>query len=295
MIQSEAAIYRRGAILVAASTVVLSSAGFLARWAQTAPATTLFWRSVFATLSLLIYLALTGREGLRRNFGRLGRHGLGMAACFAASMICFITALSYTSVAAVLFFQAAAPLCAATLAWLFLHERIGRVQMAAIAVTFAGVLVMVAGQPAGGLVGAVISAVMTLTFAGSIVLARVRRDIPATAAVCVAVAIVAVVTAPFAELAVTWRELGQLALFGTVQMGLGLVLFTAGVVLIPAADAGLISILETVLAPVWVWLAFGEDPGTSTLVGGVIVLAAVAAVARWGRPDSTASSRPPVL
>ena len=60
-------------------------------------------------------------------------------------------------------------------------------------------------------------------------------------------------------------------------MGLGLLLFTAGVRLIPAADAGLITVLEVILAPVWVWLALGEDPGTRAMVGGTIVLAAVIA------------------
>ena len=59
-------LYRRGALLVAGSTVVLSSAGFLARWAQTDPATTLFWRSVFATLSLALYLGWRERGRFRR-------------------------------------------------------------------------------------------------------------------------------------------------------------------------------------------------------------------------------------
>ena len=278
--------YRRGALLVAGATVVLSSAGFLARWVQTDPATTLFWRSVFATLALTLYLGWRERGGFIASFRRLRAPGLGMAVCFAVSMICFINALNLTSVAAVLFFQAAAPLFAATLAWLFLGERIGRVQIAAIAATLAGVLVMVSGgDGAGGAWGAVVSTVMTLTFAGSIVLARVKPDVPATAAICVALAIVAVVTLPFASLSLPAREMGVLALFGTVQMGVGLALFTAGVVLIPAADAGLISVLESVLAPLWVWLAFGEDPGRNTLAGGAIVLAAVVAVARWGRGE----------
>jgi len=66
-------------------------------------------------------------------------------------------------------------------------------------------------------------------------------------------------------------------MFGVGQMGLGLLLFTAGVRLIPAADAGLITVLEVILAPVWVWLAFGEDPGTRAMIRGAIVLAAVIA------------------
>jgi drug/metabolite transporter (DMT)-like permease len=80
---------------------------------------------------------------------------------------------------------------------------------------------------------------------------------------------------PFATLAVAPGDLALLALFGIGQMGLGLIMFTAGVRLIPVADAGLITVLEVILAPVWVWLVFGENPGLRAIVGGAIVLAAV--------------------
>ena len=58
-------------------------------------------------------------------------------------------------------------------------------------------------------------------------------------------------------------------------MTLGLTLFTIGSRLIPAAETALISALETPLAPLWVWLAFGETVSAQTLVGGAIVMAAV--------------------
>jgi drug/metabolite transporter (DMT)-like permease len=282
-----AAAYRRGALLVAGSTVLFSIAGLLARWLGTDPWTTLFWRSVFATLTLLLCMVARDGSGVWASFQRLGRVGLGMAACFAISMICFVNALALTTVATVMVFQAAAPLFAATLAWIFLKERVGRLKLGAILVTLFGVLVMVAGSPGGeSVLGAVLSVVMTIAFAGSIVLARVRPDVPTTAAVCVAVAAVSVVSLPMAALWVTPRDLGLLAVFGAGQMGAGLLMFTTGVVLIPAADAGLISVLEAILAPIWVWLVVGENPGRNTVIGGTIVVLAVIAVARWGR-DST--------
>jgi drug/metabolite transporter, DME family len=59
------------------------------------------------------------------------------------------------------------------------------------------------------------------------------------------------------------------------QMGIGLILFTGGVRLIPAAEAGLMSILESILSPLWVWFALTETPSADTLVGGAIVLGAI--------------------
>jgi drug/metabolite transporter (DMT)-like permease len=66
-----------------------------------------------------------------------------------------------------------------------------------------------------------------------------------------------------------------LAALGAGQIGLGLVFLTIGARLIPAAQVALISLLEVVLGPLWVWVAIDEQPTTATLVGGAIVVLAV--------------------
>lgn len=269
------ATYRRGVLLVAGSMLAWSSAGLFARLVATDPWTTLFWRSVFAAASLVLYLAVRNGSQTWAGFRRLGAAGWAMGACFAASMVCFINALAYTSVATVLVFQAAAPLFAAALAWMLLRESVSGHKLAAIAITMAAVLFIVMGSGAGQLAGSVLSAGMGVTYAATIVLARYRADVPTTEATVVGVVLVAMLTASFARFSVPLGEMAMLAGFGIVQMGLALVLFTDGVRLIPAADAGLISVLEAVLAPLWVWLAFGENPGWRTLAGGTVVLAAV--------------------
>jgi drug/metabolite transporter (DMT)-like permease len=274
------AAYRRGAWLVTGATLAWSSAGLLARALDTDPWTTLFWRSLFAAISLVGYLALRERGRALQSFRRLGGAGVAMAVCFAGAMISFINALQLTTVAAVLIFQAASPLFAAAMAWMFLGERVGLIKFLAILGTLLGVMVMAWGAGgAGGLAGDALSAMMGLSFAGTIVLARARRGVPTSAALSLAVVIVAIVSLPFASLHLSLHALLLLALFGCVQMGLGVIMFTAGVRLIPAADAGLISVLECVLAPLWVWFAFGEDPGRDTLIGGAIVVTAVIAAA----------------
>jgi len=66
-----------------------------------------------------------------------------------------------------------------------------------------------------------------------------------------------------------------LAALGVGQMGIGLAFLTIGARLIPPAQVAIISLLEVVLGPLWVWLAYGERPSSATLVGGAIVVAAV--------------------
>ena len=82
--------------------------------------------------------------------------------------------------------------------------------------------------------------------------------------------------APFAQPGgLSSRDVLLLAALGAGQIALGLILFTAGARLIPAAQAGLISLLEVVLGPLWVWLIYSEKPDAATLVGGSVIIAAV--------------------
>lgn len=275
--------YRRGALLVAGAALAWSSAGLIQRWADTPPWTTLFWRSVFACLFLLGQM-LVQSEGVGTGFRRLRLGGWIVAACFAGSMICFINALALTRVANVLVFQAAAPFIAALMARFWIKERLPWRKAIPIAVTLLGVLVMVSGSTGpNSHVGNVLSAVMAVCFAGTIVLTRAHPGLPVTAASCAAMLLTAAAALPFTELALPWRDYLLLALFGVGQMGLGSVMFAAGVKLLPAADAGVITVLETVLGPLWVWIAFAETPSGAALLGGGMVIAAVIATALMER------------
>jgi drug/metabolite transporter (DMT)-like permease len=267
----------RGILLVAGAAAAWSIAGVITRLTATDAWTTLFWRSVFATLFLIGYILLRRSGDWRGVPGRLGWPGVAIAVSFAGSMICFILALGETTVANVLFIQATAPFFAAAGAWLLMRERIAWRTAAAMGLALAGVGIMVSDASAYGRIGGdLLSVLLAVGLAASIVLGRRHRDVDMTIATCLACAIVAVVAAPLASpLEVSRHDLVLLIIFGIGQMGLALIMFSAGVQLIPAAEAGLVSVLETVLAPIWVWLVVGEVPGLMALVGGAVVMAAV--------------------
>jgi drug/metabolite transporter (DMT)-like permease len=103
---------------------------------------------------------------------------------------------------------------------------------------------------------------------------------PATALAQLMLLVVAAPVALAGHVAVGVSNVLWLALFGAGQIGLGLILLTIGARLIPAAQVALISLLEVVLGPLWVWLAVGEQPGAATLIGGTIVVVAVVLQAR---------------
>ena len=278
--RSEAA--RRGRLLVGAAAVCWSTGGLIARLVDTDPWTTVFWRGLFCAAFLVAVTAL--REGRRTPgvFLGMGLPGLAMAVCFATASTCFIMALHRTSVANVLIIQSLSPFMAGLLGWAWMGERVAGRTWAAMGVALLGSAIMVSryfytAAAAGSLGGDLLAFTVALSFAAATVLLRRNRGVRMLPAAALAAALASLV-ASFAARpgSADLGDLLLLALFGSGQLGLGMILFTTGARRIPVAEAALIAVLESVLGPVWVWLAIGENPGLPSLVGGAIVLAALA-------------------
>ncbi len=69
---------------------------------------------------------------------------------------------------------------------------------------------------------------------------------------------------------------------GFFVVALGMVLFTLGSRVVPAAELTLLSLIEVLLGPIWVWLALGETASRATLIGGAVLLAGVVLNAAMG-------------
>jgi drug/metabolite transporter (DMT)-like permease len=276
--------HRRGRLYVAAAAVAWSTAGLFQRELTVDLATQLAGRAFFAVLAILAFVAVAERGRVVRGFLAIGRAGLVMAALMAISSGAFIAALNYTSVANVLFLQALAPVLAAVFGT-FVGERVSRRTWIAIAVAIAGVALMVGGPSRPNATGLALSLLMSVSFAATIVITRHQRQVSMAPATCLSQAAVFVCAAPFASAgSIGGEDLALLVGLGVTQIGLGLIFLSIGARLIPAAEVALITLLEIVLGPLWVWLALGERPGTTTLVGGAIVLGAVV-IQAVGEPE----------
>lgn len=294
------AYHRRGVALIAASAVVWSLAGLFMRLIALDLWIVQFWRAAFGAAALYLFLALQHRGGFARAL-RLPASGLGAVAISATAMIAYISSLHLTTVAEVMIVVATMPIVAAFLAWAWIGERPGGRVLATSLVALAGIAVMVGGAPGvQSLVGDGFAFVMTVLFAALIVMARRDHGLDMTVVNAHAALIVAVLALPLAgapAFAIGARELTLLALFGASTTALAFALFLYGARHVPPAEAALIVMLDNVLSPVWVWLAFGETPGRAAILGGAIVLAAVlfhlaadlAAARRRGAPPRETS------
>ena len=179
-------------------------------------------------------------------------------------MIGYIAALRLAPVADVMVVYATIPFVAAAIAWLLLGERITRDadRRRRDRLRRASLVTAVAGLSGGSGLGIALAFLMTGAFAATVVMARLWPSLDTVLAIAAASALCALVCFAAGPRAVpTSAELGLIFLFSLCTQSLSYILFLAGGRLVRAAEAGLVALLDVVLTPLWVWLAFGERPG----------------------------------
>jgi drug/metabolite transporter (DMT)-like permease len=277
--------FRHGAAFVILAGCFWSLGGLFLRLVESADEwQILFYRSLSCFIALLVVLFVRHGGATLRRFGEVGIPGFMASVCLCVGFVGFVFALIHTSIANAMFVMAAAPLGAAVLATGMLGERVTPLAWAAMAAAVLGVGIMVgAGVVAGTAFGNVAALVSTLAMMGFAVALRFGREADMLPAVCLAGLCTTLISLAFVDdLALSPRDLALCVAMGVLQIGASLTLFTAGSRYVPAAELTLLSMIGTVLAPAWVWLVMGEVPRLATLLGGVIVLAAIAAPAIAG-------------
>jgi drug/metabolite transporter (DMT)-like permease len=188
--------------------------------------------------------------------------------------VCFILAFTHTTIANALIIIAVNPLLAALAGWLVLRERVAGHTALALIATFCGIAYMVWGQFGGGTgFGDLMALTVAAMFAVVIVTIRRFGDIDLLPAMVIAGLSGAALSLPLAEpFSIAPSDAAYLTLFGCGEFGLSLVLFTAGARLVPTVEVALLGLVESALAPIWVWIAVGEAPGARARTGGAVVL-----------------------
>lgn len=281
--------YRQGVALVLGAGALWSLMALMLRQIEAANVwQILFWRSlgVVPVLFAFVWWSSKGRPFLQiRRIGLAGTVGaFGLVFAFAGA----IYAIQSTTVANAVFLFTASPFVAALLGWIVLREQVGIWTWAAIALAVIGMYVMVReGLAAGamhGNIAALLSAAGFGAFSVALRWGKVGDMLPVSmlgAAFSVVVAGI-VLTLQGQPIAVSPWDTGVSLVMGMVILALGMVAYTLGSKVIPAAQLTLLSLIEVLLAPLWVFLFLGETASAATFVGGGVLLAAVALNAVMG-------------
>ena len=272
-------LHRRGVLLVFLATVMWSLAGLFARAVPHLDfGAILFGRAGFGGLCGLALAVLDWRAG-RFDLKRLKTPLTPVVVLLSSTAISgYVAALLTTTVADVLVIYSTLPFIAAGLALLITGEKPSHRTMIAACVALIGVAVMVAdGLGSGRLLGQALSLFMTAGFAGLVVLQRRDPNLPVTPINAVAALIASAFGFSVARsVHMSAFDVIDLFFFGVSTITIAFALFMEGAKHVPPAEASLIAMLDVVMGPLWVWLAFREQPSVATFVGGAFVLAAAA-------------------
>ena len=272
---------RRGILLVAAAALLWSTGGIGIKALDEPPLVIAWYRSAFAAATLILLF--------RPRVWRWTPAFLIGLVSYAACLVTFVLATKWTSAANAIFIQYFGVVWVMLASPLVLREPLRRNDVAAVAVAFAGMLLFFVGRfESRGFRGELAALASSLFFAQLVLSLRRERGSAAEAVVTWGNVVAAVALLPFVagDLAVPARSAIALAFLGIFQIGCAYALFVSGLKHVTATEGSLIGMLEPIANPIWVFLFLGEKPGIYSIVGGAIVLAAIA----W----RTVTAGPPV-
>ena len=275
--------HAKGLLITACGVLVISPDGLLTRLIDTDHWTMIFWRALFLSFGMWLLLNFIHPNRVWRQYKSLKLPGLLMAVCYSLGTISFIFAITHTSVANTLIILSTTPLFASIIGRFVLHEKIEARTLVAIALAIIGISVISSGASQNSsLLGDVVAVLSSFFLACGFSFVRRYPNISSFSAISCSGLLTALMILPLAApLAISQSDMGYLMIMGLYMLPIGTALMFIGPRYIPAPEVGLLLLLESVLGPVWVWLALGEEPGSRTLVGGAIVISTLAINAVW--------------
>ena len=275
----------RGTLLVVAAVLVLSIQGLIIRWICVDRWTLIFWRGFFMFLSLSIVLIICWRRQTYSRFLAIGWTGVIAAAILAVNNILFLSAFTLTSIANTLVITDSAPLLVALLSWLILREKVPGRTWIAILVGMGGIVVIFHGSLTGGsLAGDLCAFGAAVILAAYLIFLRHAKKINMIPSLALSGLLTTFFVLPMANpLSIGFSDLGLCFLAGGGILAFGMGLITLAPRYIPATEVSLIMLLEVVLGSTWAWIVLEEIPATESLLGGAVVIGALAcnSLAGW--------------
>ena len=271
-------LYRRGILQLVASGFFLSTAGIALRLVEQADGwQILFYRSFALSVTILLILVFQKRSRFLDEFRGLGWNDCLLAVFLGTGFVAYVFALLYNTVANALFIFSCAPFLAGFLGWILLGERVATRTWFAIGISMAGLAVMVVSELAvSHYLGTLLALWIPIAYAASIIAVRRSKRDNMLVALCLAGLVAGGLSAIFVtDFALTSRDLIISLYLGVFQVGVGFTLVVLGSRYVPAAQVGLLALVEPVLAPIWAWMGVGEVPSLATIVGGTIIFLAI--------------------
>ena len=237
----------------------------------------LFWRSIFFSTVVLIFLLITHKKNIFNSFYKSGFPGLIGGLILSLGYCGYVFAMYNTTVANTNFIIQTQTIFLALFGYIFLKEKISKLTLFSIILAFIGIILMVGNSLSPGQTSGNIAAfIMPISFATLILIVRKFPDIDMIPLQFVAGIGAIIIGYLFStKIIISSHDIFLGFLAGFFQVGLGFIFITIGARSTPSALVGIIMLTEAVLGPLWAWLFANENPPLVVLYGGVIIISAV--------------------
>ena len=240
----------------------------------------LFWRQIFFSIIVALYLLFTYKKNFFKKFYDSGFPGFIAGASLSVGFAAYVFAMYTTTVANTNFIITTETIFLAFIGYFFLKEKINLITLISIILGMSGVLLILGSslsiQSSEQFIGNLVAFIMPLSFAVLVLIIRKYPKVDMIPAVFYA-GILSCLYGLFLleNFAISTKDIWLAFLLGVPQLAFGFIFITIGSRTTPAVMVGLLMLMESIFAPIWVWLFYNEIPPISVLIGGIIILSAV--------------------
>ena len=282
-VPSTASNHAKGLTFGILGVLLLSPDTLIIRLVDADPWTFIAWRGGLMTVGVMVIMVLRFGVTVAARTYAIGWLGLLIALLFAVNNVFFQLSVQNTTVANTLVILATAPLFAAVFSVAFLREQVPRRTWIVAMFSALGICMVFIGElQTENLFGNVAALISAVGLGIYFVLVRLGRPVDMSPAIGIAGIFVCLIGAGLAsDLYLEPRQFGLLAVLGLILLPLSFVFLTRAPHYISAPEVSLVLLIETILGPLWVWIAITEEPPLQTIAGGgliIIVLAIHAAL-----------------
>ena len=277
---------RQASIIILLGGTCMSFIGLLMRLVDAADGfQILAYRSMSLSIVVAIVACLNRKVGIHRFLASLNKNDIYMGIALAVAFTFYVLAMLNTSIASALMILTVTPCIAAVFAWFFLHEIPAPLTWVCMAGAILGVGLMVSGGVnLGQTTGNIYALISAICFAVMLIFARKsKQNDPLGGTFLAGIFSISIgIGCAYAfgsNMTVSSYDLYLILFMGAFTIGLGIALVTWGTAFLPAAEASLFLLIESLLGPIWVWVFLNEAMTSVEIIGGAMVLISVATLA----------------
>ncbi len=267
-----------GYILLLFGGFCLSWGGFIIRSFEEASIwQILFLRSFFFLLALITFLLVTYKKDTFNIIKDSGLPGLLGGFVLSFSFVAFVVAMSNTTVANVVFIISTQTMFLAIFGYFYLKEKVSLIGLISIFLAMSGIIIMVGDSISGGsLFGNIVALAIPINFAILVMIIRKNTKVDMVPAIFYSGIFSLIYGFFLAEsFEFTKHDIWMGFLLGVPQLAVSFICITIGSRTVESATVGLLMLMETLCAPLWVWLFLNEIPPLSVFIGGVVIISAI--------------------